>query len=383
MEFIVGTGIAVLALGIALFMVPPPWWPNMPRGLVGFSVASGLSLVAIGSALLAVGACLESLHPVCRTLVIGWNGLKESGWLIPFIVAAIAIPGTLGAFAAPRRPNLDITRQRLKELPPEAVHWIATMLHGARPVGIADDLWQSLERTGLFERDFTGPKGVVADFKPAVKDWIDERNGKRLNRLSALLIAIGVVLVITGIVLYNAPANVETQSATPNPPPSSPDVAIRLVYPSAPALVLVNQSDQVVRQIKWSAAIWNIDDSRTYVNPNAAPDAHDPLPIPVQVFDFLRPKALGGPQLLFDDRLIKPGQRLFGSISVICPDCPRGRTYFVHIVWGEGGWFSEITDRTDGALVIPSRFTKELVQQYYKEGTTIVPTQARNAIQAQ
>jgi predicted membrane channel-forming protein YqfA (hemolysin III family) len=81
-------------------------------------------------------------------------------------------------------------------------------------------------------------------------------------------------------------------------PSNTPDVIARFVYPKSPALVLVNRSDKIARQIKWSAAIWNLDDPRTYVNPNPAQVAHDPLPIPVSTFDFLRPHSSGGPQTI-------------------------------------------------------------------------------------
>ncbi len=43
-----------------------------------------------------------------------------------------------------------------------------------------------------------------------------------------------------------------------------PEVKVRLVYPDLPALVLDNVSDQLAREIKWSAAIFNLDDPRTY-----------------------------------------------------------------------------------------------------------------------
>jgi hypothetical protein len=150
-------------------------------------------------------------------------------------------------------------------------------------------------------------------------------------------------------------------------PSNTPDVIARFVYPKSPALVLVNRSDKIARQIKWSAAIWNLDDPRTYVNPNPAQVAHDPLPIPVSTFDFLRPHSSGGPQTIFNEQYIKPGQRLFGSISVICPECSRGHTYVVSIIWGTGGWYTEILDRRDGELVISQHFTKDLVAAYHEE----------------
>ena len=150
-----------------------------------------------------------------------------------------------------------------------------------------------------------------------------------------------------------------------------PDVILRFVYPDMPALVLINQSNKIARDIKWSVALWNIDDPRTYINPGAAPNAHDPLPIPVSTFDFLRPHAIGGPQALFNTTLVlpyvKPGQRLVGSASVVCPECGRGHTYLLYIIFGQGGWYTEVADKKEGELIIPHHLTKELVANYYNE----------------
>ena len=56
-----------------------------------------------------------------------------------------------------------------------------------------------------------------------------------------------------------------------------PDVALRFVYPKSPALVLVNQSAVIARDIKWTVVLWNMD----------LPDRNDPLPIPVSTFDWI------------------------------------------------------------------------------------------------
>src|SRR5262249_30670994 len=34
--------------------------------------------------------------------------------------------------------------------------------------------------------------------------------------------------------------------------------------------------------------------------------------------------------------------------------CARGYTYWVSLTWGEGGWFAEMKDMTDGGTVVPS-----------------------------
>jgi hypothetical protein len=164
-----------------------------------------------------------------------------------------------------------------------------------------------------------------------------------------------------------------------------PDVTLRFVYPSSPALVLVNGSGAIARNIKWSVALWNMDDPRTYVSSNPSPDAHDPLPIPVATFDFLRPRTVGGPQNLFDGPLVAPhlknGQRLFGSASVVCPECARGHTYIVSIIWGEGGWYVETLNSNEGELLIPPNFKQETVIAYYRDILAKTPEAVRIPIE--
>jgi hypothetical protein len=47
-----GTGLAVLGVGIALFMgLPPPWWPDMPPILVHGGVLLGVVTIFIGATL--------------------------------------------------------------------------------------------------------------------------------------------------------------------------------------------------------------------------------------------------------------------------------------------------------------------------------------------
>lgn len=149
------------------------------------------------------------------------------------------------------------------------------------------------------------------------------------------------------------------QIANPKSGPK-PDVTLRFVYPSDPVLLIVNQSDAIAREMKYMVVMWNMD----------RPDQNDPLPIPVATFDWLKPHGEGGPENLFDapgvKALLKPGDHLLGSAAVMCPECPRGRTFLVSIVWGTGGWFSELSDAKTGTVAIPVRNTKENRETYFK-----------------
>ena len=148
-------------------------------------------------------------------------------------------------------------------------------------------------------------------------------------------------------------------------------MTLRFVYPKSPALILVNNSDAIAKNIKWSVALWNMD----------IPDRNDPLPIPVSTFDWIKPHDEGGPQNLFSSRIVSPllkqGNRLFGSVALDCPECKRGRTYIVKITWDEGGWYSEIENGTPGKLLIPPNFLIESRIKYFKALEAAVPEQSR------
>lgn len=151
-----------------------------------------------------------------------------------------------------------------------------------------------------------------------------------------------------------------------------PDVALRFVYPSSPALVIVNDSDAVAREIKWEVFLWNMD----------LPDRNNPLPIPVSGFDWIKSHSESGPLDLFNSPtvtpLLKPGNRLFGSAGVTCAQCTRSRVYIVYIVWGSSGWFSEVgNDQSAGKVLVPRDFQKETRTRYFQELYNAVPPQSR------
>jgi hypothetical protein len=153
-----------------------------------------------------------------------------------------------------------------------------------------------------------------------------------------------------------------------------PDVALRFVYPKSPALVGVNRSGVIARDIHWVVVLWNMD----------LPDRNDPLPIPTSRFDWLRPNDESGPMDLFNGPLVapllKPGNRLFGSATVTCPDCARGRTYIVYIVWCENGWVSEVDNEKSGKLIVPPNFLKASRTEYFKTLEAAVSAESRRPI---
>lgn len=170
------------------------------------------------------------------------------------------------------------------------------------------------------------------------------------------------------------PLKTTSASSSPSVSRQPPDVGLRFVYPKSPALVLKNLSGSVARDIKWTVALWNID----------IPGRINPLPIPVSTFDWIKPYDEGGPQNLFDGSLVapllKPGNRLIGSASVSCPECTRGRTYFIYIIWGSGGWVSEVKGEKSGRVIVPHKILKGTLLEYLEHIETQTPAKSKISI---
>jgi len=161
---------------------------------------------------------------------------------------------------------------------------------------------------------------------------------------------------------------------------SQPDITLRFVNPKYPSLQIINQSDAVARDIKYEVVLFDLD--------HLSADQNQPLPIPTQTFDFVRPHAASGYMNLFYELPVQPlpNDRLFGSASVVCPDCVRGRTFFVYIERGKGGWFAETTSFFDGHqvrtvengnLILPKTVTRQAIERYASDILTKSPGTSR------
>jgi hypothetical protein len=120
-----------------------------------------------------------------------------------------------------------------------------------------------------------------------------------------------------------------------------PDVEMRLVGVRHPSPLLVNSSRDVAHDIKWSVELWNLDRP-----PSPPASAWNPLLIPVQMFDYIRPHESGGPQEIFNTPLVSNavsvGNRLFGYGTVTCPNCVTTRCVWIYLVYGSSGWYSPL-----------------------------------------
>ena len=129
------------------------------------------------------------------------------------------------------------------------------------------------------------------------------------------------------------------------PHQSRPEVSASFVDVAHPLLQFDNVSEASAQNIKWEVLIWNLNH----------PEQHQPLPIPTDAFDFLPANSSSAPLILFSRPGIAPAVRdgdvLFGSLSVNCPQCARGWTYWIFIRYGHGGWYAPVHDITNGNIV--------------------------------
>lgn len=113
-----------------------------------------------------------------------------------------------------------------------------------------------------------------------------------------LMIASGATFFV-GLVAF-LQMNVTPQESSSNPEPKKeavskpqerpeaeilPDVELAFVHLSRPSVMLSNNTPKVAKQIKWIVVLWNLDNPKVYSNPNDKL-GHEPLPIPISMFDF-------------------------------------------------------------------------------------------------
>jgi len=156
--------------------------------------------------------------------------------------------------------------------------------------------------------------------------------------------------------------------------PKQPEISLRFVDPKSPAVLLVNDSNVIARDIKWGVILWD----RNSKDPIALPIPHPPL------WPWIKPGFRGGPQDIFNvvQSRIKTGDMIFGTAYVDCPDCAKGKTYLVSIDYGHGGWFVEVIDPKSGSPAWPNSFDLQGEEAYY-EFINNIPTKKRIPITSQ
>jgi hypothetical protein len=98
-----GTGLAVMGIGITLVMgLPPPWWPDMPPALVRAGVFVGVALIILGA-----GLVLNSTWSAAR------QGRRR---MLPLIGMAVFGLGFLGCAAWYFWPAKEMPAQTIAKL---------------------------------------------------------------------------------------------------------------------------------------------------------------------------------------------------------------------------------------------------------------------------
>jgi hypothetical protein len=100
------------------------------------------------------------------------DGLKRSPITRP--IAAffyfVEINLTSNRITRERRDRIHAT---IAALDRDSLYWLRQMTIGGRPYGMPDHLWQTLERTGLVDRDFVGPSGIRLEYRDIVEEWFE------------------------------------------------------------------------------------------------------------------------------------------------------------------------------------------------------------------
>jgi hypothetical protein len=114
-----------------------------------------------------------------------------------------------------------------------------------------------------------------------------------------------------------------------------PDLTLRFVHPQEVAIAIDNAPNAgIADRPKYGVQLVDLDNL-----------AANYLGIPTNMGDYIRPGEFWGPnQFMGIDgvkSVVKPADRIFGSVSISCPMCVKSRAYWVYIKAGDGGWYAE------------------------------------------
>jgi hypothetical protein len=138
-----------------------------------------------------------------------------------------------------------------------------------------------------------------------------------------------VWLLVTGYFIVT-----EAQEAYAIRVKEKPDLAIRIVNPKTPGIVIL-PPHVVARDAEADPLLWDLD----------LPSADDSLFVNKTKYDWIRPDQKGGPTSLLHphdiESTVKPGHRIFGFVTVTCPECLRVNAYWVYFTYGQTGWYAK------------------------------------------
>ena len=150
-----------------------------------------------------------------------------------------------------------------------------------------------------------------------------------------------------------------------------PDVSAKFVGPEEVAILIENSKRAgVAYQPKYGVGLVDLEH----------PD--DFLRIPTTTGDFIRAGEAWGPNQFMGlpgvKNIVKPGDRIFGTVTVSCPTCATTRGYWVYIKAGDGGWYSNM--QKPGFITNIGVIAK-LAANFEAEMDALVPKEKRLPIQ--
>ena len=194
-----------------------------------------------------------------------------------------------------------------------------------------------------------------------------------------ILAACGVVInIVQGKRAAHAQSKLQTeldkiQNNTTAPGPI--DIEAIISYPKCPAISLRNLSNRVATGLTWEITLF-----RT-TNFNFTSSGQQQIyvtSLPTQQMGFVKAHSEDLPSTMFpeaycrSDGPIKEGDDLIGSLFVDCPECGKGTTYIVHLVWGKSGWYVHV-NIPQGGMLIPIKLNTPIFHAYVQKWEKDMP----------
>jgi hypothetical protein len=140
---------------------------------------------------------------------------------------------------------------------------------------------------------------------------------------------------VTSLSQNSIPALMGDVNGLKQPKTPPPDLRLRFTSPQEVAIVIDNVSHAgTADRPKYGVMLVDLDNI-----------AADFLQIPTTMGEYIRPGSYWGPNQFMGisgvKSVVKPGDRIFGSVDISCPTCVKDRGYWLYIKAGEGGWYAE------------------------------------------
>lgn len=174
-----GVGLAIMGIGIALFMgLPPPWWADMPTAAVHFGVGLGVTLIFLGAFLILTSARQRSTQSFRSRLKRMWPQYLMVASAVLFFVGLV---GFLQLNAA----SEDETKLASAIIPNPMASWSNAALREraisfAQTIRTFENAFQTDERT--IENSCMAVVRTAIDEKQKQETWIECQRQSQVRR---------------------------------------------------------------------------------------------------------------------------------------------------------------------------------------------------------